>query len=648
MPGQTCLTCNKSYLSLSRHLKRNCCINETNNYNATDNTINYIDLCCGIGGFRVAIEKFSSHSNIRFKCVLSADIKEDALKTYNINFNEKIEKTNLLDLKEIPKFQLLCCGFPCFIEGTKVLTQNGYKNIEDVILEDELLTHTGKLQRIMNLQRKIYNGNLYSIKIKYHPTAITCTEEHPFYVREKKYVLINNKVVHTFDKPQWKKANELTQNDYIGMVINTNNSIPEFTFDKVVNKFKVDKVTIKLDKKEHWYMMGYFVGDGWVEDTLKKDGRCSCKIRFAINDKDESEVLEILGKVLPITDKKCDSGINKKCKKFGCENLLWYNIFKMFGKYAHGKLIPEWVQDAPIEFIQEFINGYMKADGCITGNSCHSITTVSYNLAFGLQRLYLKLGHVFSINKTVRPASTVNEGRIVKQRDTYSIRGYLIKERKCTTFIEDNYVWFAPGDSSKIGTIDTPVYNFEVENDNSYVVENAIVHNCQPFSTAGNKNGFEDDRGGIIFKIIDVCKTHNPEYIILENVANLITINNGRSLSKICSEFENIGYNVSYKKLNSSDFGVPQSRERVFIVCCRSRRIDLENIKYSKNVLLRDVIDLNAKYTDIDEKFSEKIINIHKKTPLEGFRVQDKRGGGKTFILGILNYMVLFQMKRKN
>jgi len=60
------------------------------------NTIRYIDLCCGIGGFRLALNNFQKqHPNYRFDCVLSADIKDDAIKTYNLNFNENIKKTNI-------------------------------------------------------------------------------------------------------------------------------------------------------------------------------------------------------------------------------------------------------------------------------------------------------------------------------------------------------------------------------------------------------------------------------------------------------------------------------------------------------------------------------------------------------------------------
>ena len=360
-------------------------------------SIKFIDLFCGIGSFHYSFKKLG------WDCVMSCDIDKAAKETYKSNYGIlPLGDITEIEPKNIPAYDIVCAGFPCFVAGTKTLTNNGYKNIEDVEITDRLLTHNGKFQNILNLQKKIYNGDLFDIKIKYHPELITATEEHPFYIREKKK---NN----IFGNSIWKKANELTMNDYFGMVINSNEIIPEFTFEEKINQYKTEKKHIKLDKLDYWFVMGYLVGDGWIEETTKEDGRCMYKIQFAINSKDEDKIFERINKVIPITDKQCNTG--DKCKKFGCSNIIWYNILKQFGKYAHGKLIPEWVQDAPKEFIQEFINGYMKADGCINNKNILQITTVSSNLAYGLQRLYLKLGHIFSIK--------VIEGRTVNQRDTY-------------------------------------------------------------------------------------------------------------------------------------------------------------------------------------------------------------------------------------
>ena len=549
----------------------------------------FIDLFCGIGSFHYSFKK------LNWECVMSCDIDAAAKETYKENYGIlPLGDITEIEPKDVPNYDILCAGFPCFVAGTKTLTNNGYKKIEDVELTDKLLTHTGKFQQIINLQRKVYNGELFDIKIKYHPESISATEEHPFYIREKKGQ-------NVYGNPVWKKANELTMNDYFGMVINNHEIIPEFTFEKPINQYKTEQIHIKLDALDYWFVMGYFVGDGWIEETTKCDGRGMHKIRFAINNKDEEEVFERITKVIPITDKDCNTG---QCKKFGCSNYTWYNILKQFGKYAHGKLIPEWVQDAPKEYIQEFINGYMKADGCINNNKILQITTVSANLAYGLQRLYLKLGHIFSINKCVRPKTCVIEGRTVNQRDTYCIRGTLHKRRNTSSFIEDNYVWFAPFKITKRDTTEMPVYNFEVERDNSYIVENTIVHNCQPFSQCGQHKGFDDKRGTLFFNIMKFVEHHKPKIIILENVQGLLNHDGGKTFDKIKQDIETANYAITYKVIKCSDYGLPQMRKRLIIVGIRNdtelaKHIDkvLDFDEYKKETTLTELLGKNFEKT---------------------------------------------------
>jgi len=530
--------------------------------NLNTDKLKIVDLFAGTGGFTLAFQSTNA-----VNIVFANDMVSHSKKIYDENFNHKLILKDLNDIKveDIPSHDILTGGFPCFIAGTQTLTNNGYKNIEDVEITDRLLTHNGKFQKIVNLQRKIYTGNLFDIKIKYHPELITTTEEHPFYIREKKE---NN----IFGNPIWKNANELTMNDYFGMVINNNKIIPEFTFEKSINQYKAEQQHIKLDKLDDWFVMGYLVSDGLIEETTSGDEQCMYKIRFAINSKDEDDIFERINKVIPITDKKCDTGV--KYNKFGCSNFIWYNIFKQFGKYAHEKLIPEWVQDAPKEFIQEFINGYMKAECCINNNNILQITTASSNLAYGLQRLYLKLGHIFSINKSILPKTTVIEGRTVNQRDKYCIRGVIQREQKISSFIEDNYVWFAPFKIIKREITKTSVYNFEVENDNSYIVLNTIVHNCQPFSIAGLQEGFKDERSNVFWKILSIIDHHQPKCVILENVKNLLSHDEHKTFNTIKSNLEKRGYNICHKILNTADItGIPQHRERIYIVCIKSKNV---------------------------------------------------------------------------
>jgi DNA (cytosine-5)-methyltransferase 1 len=318
----------------------------------------------------------------------------------------------------------------------------------------------------------------------------------------------------------------------------------------------------------------------------------------------------------------------------------------MFGKYTHGKLIPEWVQDAPKEFIQDFINGYMKAVGNITKNGSHQITSVSPNLILGTQRLYFKLGYILSISKTIRPKQNIIKGRIVNQRDTYRIIGQL-KDSRYTTFIEGNYAWF-PLAKTIIENVDNiPVYNFEVNDDNSYIVENTIVHNCQAWSQSGARKGLEDPRGDLMLKFADLIEKVKPKMFMIENVKGLLSHNEGDSLKKIIINLnKNNLYNIVYKVLNAVNFGVPQKRERVFIIgMLKSENIKYEFPKPDERIItvgeaLRNVpISEGALYSDSKKEYFTMVpeggcwVNLPEDKQREYMMASFDSGGGKRGIL---------------
>lgn len=550
-----------------------------------DNELRYIDLFCGIGGFHQALSELGA------KCVLASDIDKKCCESYKLNYGiEPVNDIKNIDEKSMVDFDIICGGFPCFVAGTKVLTNAGYKCIENVNLDDTLMTHTGRFQNILNLQQKNYTGMLYNIKIINHPSFIRCTEEHPFYVREKNESIFKN--------PEWKKAVDLTKNDYFGMKINENSIIPEFTFNTT------EAIDMILEDNDMWFMMGYFVGDGWIEETTKDEGCSINKIMFAINSKDNEYVVNRINKILKITDRKCPSG--DKRTNYGCANVEWCNILKHFGKHADEKVIPEWVQDAPKEYIEEFINGYQKSDGCVNADERISFTTVSYNLAFGLQRLYLKLGYLFSIDKTLRPKTTVIEGGRVNHRDTYQMEGYITEKKNNGYFIENVYVWYAPFKIETEHIENELVYNFEVNNDNSYIVENTIVHNCQPFSNGGNKKTFKDKRGLLFDEIMRIAKEKKPKFMFLENVKHILKVSEGAVFEYIEQQIKENGYELQIFQMSPHNYGIPQQRERVFFVCIRNdiyNGKDIELIEEDKGLTAEDIIedDPDPKYNISDD-----------------------------------------------
>ena len=89
---------------------------------------------------------------------------------------------------------------------------------------------------------------------------------------------------------------------------------------------------------------------------------------------------------------------------------------------------------------------------------------------------------------------------------------------------------------------------------------------CQSFSIAGKRGGFEDARGTLFFEIARIARVKRPKYLLLENVPGLLSHDGGRTFATILNALSELGYNVAWQVLNSANFGVPQSRKRVFII----------------------------------------------------------------------------------
>lgn len=142
---------------------------------------------------------------------------------------------------------------------------------------------------------------------------------------------------------------------------------------------------------------------------------------------------------------------------------------------------------------------------------------------------------------------------------------------------------------------------------------------CQAFSFAGHHEGFADNykgqsRGTLFAEVVRICDYHKPVAIMCENVKGLVRHDRGRTLKVIVGAFEEIGYRVFTKVLNSKDFGVPQNRERIYIVCFRD---DIAPSSFDFPVTagtprtIRDIIDdapIPSKYY-LSERYLEVLRN---------------------------------------
>lgn len=157
--------------------------------------------------------------------------------------------------------------------------------------------------------------------------------------------------------------------------------------------------------------------------------------------------------------------------------------------------------------------------------------------------------------------------------------------------------------------------NFEIAGDITKIFEDEIPEfdiclagfPCQAFSLAGQRKGFEDDykgmsRGTLFFDVARICEKHKPKVIFCENVKGLTMHDKGRTFEIIVATLREIGYSVFYRVLNSKDFGVPQNRERIYIVAFRND-IAPESFEFptptDNGKKIRDIIEENpvpAKY----------------------------------------------------
>jgi len=114
---------------------------------------------------------------------------------------------------------------------------------------------------------------------------------------------------------------------------------------------------------------------------------------------------------------------------------------------------------------------------------------------------------------------------------------------------------------------------------------------CQAFSICGDGKGFEDTRGTLFFDIARILQAKQPKAFVLENVKQLVSHNEGKTFARILETLENLNYQTHYKILNALDFGLPQKRERVFIVGFREPKNFVWQLKKTPIKPLREVLE---------------------------------------------------------
>lgn len=147
---------------------------------------------------------------------------------------------------------------------------------------------------------------------------------------------------------------------------------------------------------------------------------------------------------------------------------------------------------------------------------------------------------------------------------------------------------------------------------------------CQSFSIVGKRKGLEDTRGTLFYDFARIIKEAKPKVFIFENVKGLTNHDNGKTFKIIKETFDELGYKYYYKILNAKDYGIPQNRERIFVIGFLDKKTEFEfpkpiKLEYTMQDFLEDFIDTKYYLKDKGIKFVTSEKNIQKRyTQLNG------------------------------
>lgn len=542
--------------------------------------IRFISLFSGIGfqelGLKYLGVDFDYHRAIEFD--------KYACQAYNLVHNQNIVPTDIcsvkgkdLDVTETDKYEyLLTYSFPCFTGDTLILTNKGLKCIKDIEIGDKVLSHDNLYHSVVAF-RKTGVKNIIELK-GMSVDKIECTENHKFYVREmyRKYPTFANgkrgKERH-FYEPKWVECKDLSKKHYLGVAINQNSIIPEWNgiefvwHDNRKNRLK-NELSDLMDNKNFWWVIGRYIGDGWQRT---QGGIIICCAKDKLN-----EITPYL--------KECDfnySVVEDRTVKKIHIPLKELGLFcSQFGKGAGNKFIPSFMFDMPVDLLDSFIKGYLSSDGWISNDGIYKISSISKNLIYGTAQLVAKVYKTpYRIYHTKRSSKVVIEGRLCNQKDSYELVWKVDKRKQDRAFYEDGYIW-TPIKSIIDTRVEKEVYDIEVEKSHSFTANGIIAHNCTDLSGAGAQKGMSKGSGtrsGLLWEVerlLNECEELSekdsrygmPKVLVMENVAAIHQKKFIKDFNMWIDYLESKGYSNYWQDMNSLDYGIPQSRNRTYMV----------------------------------------------------------------------------------
>lgn len=509
-------------------------------------------------------------------------------------YNNIIATKNLVDISKVKGGDLgigdkdlyeyiMTYSFPCVTKDSLILTKNGYIPMSDVKVGDYVLTKSNTWQKV---EKKFDNGihqTCYLDALGFE--NIHCTLNHKFYIRElyRKWNNEKRTYVRKFKEPVFKEAKDLVKGDYFGVPV-LKETIPFYTND--------------LD---FWYMIGAYLGDGWLT-------KAHSEIIIACNE----DKLNLLKEKLDKSKWHYTYSWNRTCYRFRFSNKEVYDFIKQYiGTGCENKKIPYEILCLPSKQLLELYNGYLNSDGCRIDNY-RQFTSVNKNLIYSMSLIINKLFKMPTRIYKIKVSPTkVIENRIVNQKSWYQLRFKTTIDKQDKAFYEDGYIWY-PFNKLTLAEKEN-VYNIEVQNDHSYIIQNCISKNCQDLSLAGKKAGLgEETRSGLLWqvqRILNELKDRDelPQVLLMENVPQLVNKNNFDAYAYWEQFLNSLGYSNFIKVLNATNYCIPQNRERIFMVSILGDNV---GFTFPEQIPLKYYLK-DFEEQDVDQKYflSEKQLN---------------------------------------
>lgn len=372
----------------------------------------------------------------------------------------------------------------CVLPDTTIHCNPSVKQIQQIAVGDKVLGRDGRFHKVTEIISHIHRGRMFKFITKCFGETFA-TAEHPILIVKRSDK--NKKLHNTSYDCVWKRADEIEEKDYLVYPIQKEEADLE-TVTVNYNLSKKDTVSKKLSTeipltREFLRLMGYYIAKGFVNNR---------EVCFTFN-ANEIEYIEDVKQAM--------------MKTFGLQAILltrrnsttltFYSaplarVFaEWFGSGAINKKLPHFAMLLPVTKQTEIIKGMWRGDGCVIGAQLRSnFKTISKTLSEQLKILLLRQGIVpiistgkaNGIHKKSYSIQVVNDRNFVilckvlgKERDMGSHVG-----KPPSSIVQPDYI-LVPIRKIESFDYDGPVYNLEVEEVNSYVSENAILHNCGDF-----------------------------------------------------------------------------------------------------------------------------------------------------------------------